>query len=305
MSDIIQNFHFLRPMALILLLPAVTVWWLWRRHADPLKGWRSQVEPELLDALSDQAGSKARAFWPLLIAWFIAVLAIAGPSWKPEPSPFAEDASPLIILLKADTSMDTPDPEPSRMERAQLKIADLATERKAQPLGLIAYAGSAHLVLPPTKDTGVVAEMAKQISPEIMPVAGDRLDLAIHRATRLLKDKGGSLLVISDTASSASPAISKALNKAGSPDVQLLAIAPVGSETSSLDPLAKALDARIIPMTDDDRDIEGIVSNAARTPVSRSEDGKTRWQDGGYYLVPVLVVLALFPFRRESKANDA
>ncbi|MEM1082508.1 MAG: VWA domain-containing protein [Verrucomicrobiota bacterium] len=305
MSDIIQNFHFLRPMALILLLPAVTVWWLWRRHADPLKGWRSQVEPELLDALSDQAGSKARAFWPLLIAWFIAVLAIAGPSWKPEPSPFAEDASPLIILLKADTSMDTPDPEPSRMERAQLKIADLATERKAQPLGLIAYAGSAHLVLPPTKDTGVVAEMAKQISPEIMPVAGDRLDLAIHRATRLLKDKGGSLLVISDTASSASPAISKALNKAGSPDVQLLAIAPVGSETSSLDPLAKALDARIIPMTDDDRDIEGITRNAARTPVSRSEDGKTRWQDGGYYLVPVLVVLALFPFRRESKANDA
>ena len=61
--------------------------------------------------------------------------------------------------------MESPDPAPSRIERAHLKIADLADIRKGQPLGLIAYAGSSHLVLPPTRDTAVVAQMAAEISP--------------------------------------------------------------------------------------------------------------------------------------------
>ena len=58
---------------------------------------------------------------------------------------------------------------------ARLKIADFAAERTGQPLGLVAYAGSAHLVLPPTRDTSVVATMAAEISPAIMPKRGDDL----------------------------------------------------------------------------------------------------------------------------------
>ncbi|MGB6221820.1 vWA domain-containing protein [Haloferula sp.] len=305
MIEFFQSFHLLRPAALALAVPALVVWWLWRKHADPLRGWRSQVDSDLLDALSDQADSKPRAFWPLLIAWLIATLAIAGPSWKPEPSPFAEDISPLIILLKADASMDTPDPEPSRLERAHLKIKDLATARQGQALGLIAYAGSAHLVLPPTKDTSAVATMAAEISPEIMPVQGQRLDLALDRASELLKENGGTLLIITDTASSDTPEINKAFAAAGSPATQILAIAPVGSSISQLNPLAKSLDADLIAMTDGDQDIERIIKGAARPPVARTGDGATRWQDGGYYLVPFLVILSLLPFRRESQTKEA
>ena len=305
MNELLQSFHFLRPAILWLLVPAVIVWWLWRKHADPLRGWRSQVEPELLDALSGQSNSKPRAFLPLLMAWLIAVIAIAGPSWKPEPSPFAEDSTPLIILLKVDTSMDTPDPEPSRLERAHLKIADLAQARKGQALGLIAYAGSAHLVLPPTRDTVAIATMAAEISPEIMPVAGDRLDLAITRANELLKESGGTLLIITDTASSATPEIAKAYSEANSPDIQILSIAPVSTEARQLDDLAKSLGAILIPMSDDDSDIARIIKGAARAPVARTGDGSTRWQDGGYILVPFLAILALLPFRRETRTQEA
>lgn len=304
MYEFFQSFHFLRPVILWLLVPTLVVWWLWRKHADPLRGWRSQVDPELLDVLSDRSNSTPQSFLPLLVAWLIAITATAGPAWKPEPSPFAEDVTPLIILLKADTSMDTPDPDPSRLERAHLKIADIAKARKGQPLGLIAYAGSAHLVLPPTRDTAAVATMAAEISPEIMPVAGDRLDLAITRATEILKESGGTLLVVTDTASSNSPPIEKAYASAKSPDTQILAIAPVSAETSQLDALANALDAKLIPMSDDDSDIEQIVKNASRAPIARGQDGSTRWQDGGYYLVPLLAVLALLPFRRESQAQE-
>ena len=166
MREVIANFHFIRPAALVLAPVAVALWWFWQRRSDPLRGWRQQIDAELLQALTVGSGSGLRL--PALVTlsfWLLAVVAIAGPTWRLEPSPFADDATPLMILMKADISMETPDPAPSRLERAQLKIADLAAARKGQPLGLIAYAGSAHLVLPPTRDTATVATIAAGISP--------------------------------------------------------------------------------------------------------------------------------------------
>jgi Ca-activated chloride channel family protein len=299
-----DSFHFLRPAALLLAPLAVVMWWLWRRRSDPLRGWRAQVDPELLAALADEPRSSSSRHWLLLAAWLLAVVAIAGPSLKPEPSPFAEDGTPLVILLKADTGMDTADPEPSRIGRAHLKIRDLAQARKGQPLGLIAYAGSAHLVLPPTKDTAAVATMAAEVSPDIMPEPGDRLDLAIARAADLLEGGGGSLLVVTDTATAATPALVEAHRKAGKPFVQILAIAPPDAPVDALDPVARALDTGVVAMTTGDEDIGRIVAKAKRPPVARAADGEVLWQDGGYYLVPALALFALLPFRRESKSSS-
>ena len=140
----------------------------------------------------------------LLAGWLLALVAVAGPTWRPEPSPFADDPVPVMLVLRAAESMDQADLLPSRMERARLKVADFAAERKGQPLGLVVYAGSPHLVLPPTRDTDVVAKMAAEISPEIMPKPGDDLVGAIELATRTLGDAGGSIVVMTDTAAEAS-----------------------------------------------------------------------------------------------------
>ena len=81
----------------------------------------------------------------LLAAWWLAMLSLAGPTWRPEPSPFADDPVPVMLVLKASETMDLlAHLAPSRMERARLKTADFAAERSGQPLGLVAYAGSAH-----------------------------------------------------------------------------------------------------------------------------------------------------------------
>ena len=120
------------------------------------------------------------------LAWLLAVIAVAGPTWRPEPSPFADDPVPVMLVLRAGESMDLSDLAPSRMERARLKIADFAQQRKSLPLGLVAYSGSAHLVLPPTRDTSVVAAMAAEISPAVMPKPGDDLAGAIELAARTL-----------------------------------------------------------------------------------------------------------------------
>ena len=146
MMDLWEQFHFLRPMWL-LLLPVVwwLWWWTWRQH-DPLSGWRKQVDPDLLDALVIGNHQPNRGWWLPWIGWTVAVVSVAGPVWQREPSPFAEDSPPLLVLLSAQSSMSQAPPAPSRMERAQLKLVDLAKSDPTRAIGLIAYAGSAHLV---------------------------------------------------------------------------------------------------------------------------------------------------------------
>jgi Ca-activated chloride channel homolog len=306
MPEALANFHFIRPGWLLLAPVAVAIWWWWQRSADPLHGWRAQMDSALLEALATgrDRGGKWLIVAPL-VAWLLAVVVIAGPTWRPEPNPFAEETAPLVILLKADTSMDKEDVAPSRLERARLKIADLADARKGQPLALIAYAGSAHLVLLPTKDTAVVAQMAAQINPDVMPAPGDHLELALTKGGDLLakQETPGSILVVADSVDGDLAAITEAHQKHGKFPVEFLAVnEPDSSEDDALRKAARGLRAKVEPLTADNTDIAAIVRAAARPPVSRSAlmTKGTRWQEGGWYLLPILALLAALAFRRES-----
>ena len=45
----------------------------------------------------------------LLIAWLLAIMATAGPTWRPEPSPFADDPVPVMLVLRAGETMELSD----------------------------------------------------------------------------------------------------------------------------------------------------------------------------------------------------
>src|SRR5262245_18149100 len=128
-------------------------------------------------------------------------MALTGPTWRLEPSPFASAQRPAKVLLKVTQSMLATDLAPTRLDRAREKIADLLAMRAGAPTGLIAYSGSAHLVLPPTPDGDVVLAMVKALSPDIMPRDGDRLADAVTAATKILQDgnQGGSIVVFADS----------------------------------------------------------------------------------------------------------
>jgi Ca-activated chloride channel family protein len=311
MNAVLSNFHFIRPEWLW-LLPLVTgLWWLWQRRSDPLRGWREQMDADLLKALTlgRESVTQGPARW-LLVGWLLTVVAVAGPTWRPEPSPFADDATPLLILLKADVSMDSQDLAPSRMERARLKIADLAATRKGQPLGLIAYAGSAHLVLPPTRDTEVVAQMAAEISADVMPVPGDRLDLALRKAAETLSaaadasSGGGTLLVMADSVGGDPVALEEDV-AAGRFPINFLAIHSADSpESESVRRAAQVLNARVQPLTADDADVQALIRAAARAPIARAGEAGTRWQEFGWFLVPIIALIFAGSFRRETPAAE-
>lgn len=301
MISSLAQFHFIRPAWLMLLPVAAGLWWVWQRYSDPLRGWREQISADLLESLlvGKQSGYRQPATW-LIIGWITTIIAIAGPTWRLEPSPFAEDATPLMIALKADSSMEQSDLAPSRLEHARLKIADLAEARKGQPLGLISYAGSAHLVLPPTRDTAIVARMAAEISPEIMPVLGDRLDLAITEAVRILIDgnKGGSIVVFADEVDTDRGLLKKVDTQ--SVPVQFLVIKGSQSPPANVNSAADLVSGNVESLAIDGSDISTIVRRAAGKALPAEDELSSQWQESGYWLVPVMAMILLFGFRREK-----
>ena len=227
----LSNFHFIRPYGLLLVAAVIVVWWFVKKRKDPMRAMRGVIEPELLDAMTtNQSASQTRKDLAWLVTWVVAAIAIAGPTWKPEPSPFADDPVPVMVLLKASESMQQSDLVPDRMERARLKVVDLVEQRKGQPVGLIAWSGTAHLVLPPTRDTTVVATMATEISPAIMPKAGDDLVKAIELAEETLGEDGGSIVVVADTITQGSEQQLAKFKSTRQLRIEILGIAREGTE---------------------------------------------------------------------------
>lgn len=264
----------------LLGLPIVfLIWRLRQRAQDPLRGWRGAMDPELLEAMvmDGRANKPRRGIW-LLAAWLLGIITVAGPTFRPEPSPFSDNPSPVMILLKADESMNTEDFMPNRMERAQLKAVDLAKLRNGRPSGLIAYAGSAHLVLPPTRDTDVVATMAQNVSPEIMPEPGNALQSAIALAEETLKETGGSIVVIADSV----PEFKSKL------PVHVLAVSRTDVNGA-------------VMITADSSDVETLARRTKGNMVAVNADGTTRWAEAGFWLVPILGIFVLLQFRRDSE----
>jgi len=282
-----SEFHFLRPWALALIVPAALLWLVSRRSADTTRRWARVIEPDLLKLLVVGGASRWRiAPHDLLLAgWLVAALAIAGPTWQREPSPFADAERPVMILLKVTPSMATSDLAPTRLDRARQKIADLLKAHDGMPAGLIAYSGSAHLVLPPTPDRGVVLDLAHALSPAIMPREGDRLDEAVALADRILKEggQGGSILVVADAV---------AAGQTFDAPFALLAMLP---EPTPL----PVVDQRVVRVTVDDTDIKALsrrLASASAPPAAPGEG--ERWRDAGYWLTPLLALLVIGWFRR-------
>ena len=96
--------HFLRPAWLwaLLALPLLAMWWRSRRRRASI--WREAVDPHLLQALLGKTGGRAQSA-PVLIAalgWTLAVVALAGPSWRQVEQPLWQSASPLVMSNSCD-----------------------------------------------------------------------------------------------------------------------------------------------------------------------------------------------------------
>jgi Ca-activated chloride channel family protein len=297
-----DDFHFIRPLWLLIGVPALMIaYGLWR-HQDHTAAWRQIIDQHLLEHLvvGESARSRMRPIHLLLATWLICTIALAGPSWRLEPSPFADDEAGLIVLLKVSESMLTTDVQPSRLERAKHKISDLLERRVGSSTGLIVYSGSSHLVMPLTRDDRIISTMIEDLTPDLMPEEGDSLFDALQRAEQMLAKSGvpGSVLVVTDSVNSVQAEAIRTANI--ELPVQFLYLRPPDATVDTgLTNAANSLNAPVVRMTVDPGDVEQV-SRRAQTSIQSvavAGDG-ARWLDAGYPFLPLLALLLLMWSRK-------
>jgi Ca-activated chloride channel homolog len=297
----IGDFHLLRPCVLLALVPAALLLWTVHRRQNVSQAWRGIVAPHLLPYLLSGENQKkllAPITW-LGLGWLFGIFALAGPTWRREPLPFADDTAALVIVLRVAPSMKAEDVPPDRLGRSVQKIHDLLAQRAGAKTALIAYQGSAHIVVPLTTDAGIINTFAAALDPKIMPADGDSPADAMRLADQVLATTAsGSILWITDGIAPEEGAELTAWRKRSSTPVRLLIPLYAGPELNKVQDVAKAAGAKFVRLTTDDTDINELARAAKFSTVATRESGGP-WEESGYWLMPWLAFLML-PFARRG-----
>jgi Ca-activated chloride channel family protein len=288
------TFHLLRPLWLVALVPvaAVMLLVLWRQ--SPQAQWGGVIAPHLLKNLIVQPGGSrgVRPIYLVAAGMALGIIALSGPTWRRELPPFVEDKAPLMIALAVGSSMGKTDVAPSRLERGKQKIRDLLTARAGARTGLIAYAGTAHLVMPLTEDRAVIEPFLAALAPGLMPTGGNNPIGAVALAAQSLAAEpvAGTILIVADDLGNADEA---ALHQAaGRNNLLMLSVTPADSAASSL----RSNAVRVSVDASDIRSLERRIET--RFQAAQGETFGAQWLDEGYWLLLPVALLSMLWFRR-------
>jgi Ca-activated chloride channel family protein len=324
------EFHFLRPLWLLAIIPAVLlVAALWRQRSQASL-WNRAIDPTLLPHLLDSKLGRQQS-WPLavlLAAWILAAIGMAGPVWEKLPQPVQKKEDALVIIQDLSLSFYAQDLSPNRLTRAQHKLIDILEKRKEGTTALVVYSGDAHTVAPLTDDTRTITAMVPALSPAIMPSYGSNLPAAVELALGLFKETAvsrGSIVLLTDEVSEKDvAAVTDLLDGSNT----TLSIIGVGTEEGGpipksdggfwkdeqgtiivprmnralLQELATNNRGRYSDIQLTDKDIDYIL---AATPAFPKEDEYRhierefdQWQEEGVWLLLLVAPVALFAFRK-------
>lgn len=200
---IATNFHFLRPLWLLALIPsAILVFVFWRMN-ESSSSWDRAIDKDLLPFLLDASKSVAERtpLVLLLLLWSLSIFALAGPVWEKIPQPVQARQDALIIVYDQSLSMYATDYEPNRLVVSKRKILDVLDKRTEGQTALVVYAGDAHAVTPLTEDSITIKSLVPSITPNMMPAYGSNTLAAIETAKSLFADAGslsGTILLVTD-----------------------------------------------------------------------------------------------------------
>lgn len=332
----LADFHFLRPLWLVALAPLGILLWLVHRRRARGGAWHRVIAPALLPLLV-RSGPHQAAALPrtsiLVLASLLACFALAGPTWERIPLPASKRDSALVILFDLSPSMLAEDLKPNRLTRARLKAIDLLNQHREGSVGLVAWAGDAHVVAPLTDDPDTLIALLPVLQPDIMPQAGSNPELALERGLELAMNAGhlaGDILFITDGFTQQAleninatlrsfpdfrlsilgvgsdegapiPLGGTAFGEGGFARDSRGAIVVAGLGSDGLRGIAERHGGRYASLRADDRDIHYLLP-----PLAAGHGDRTRslernidtWHDRGAWLVLPLLPLMILAFRR-------
>lgn len=139
--------------------------------------------------------------WRFWLGVLLLVAALARPQWGQAPlAPDDQAPGEVVIALDLSRSMLATDVSPSRLSRARALATALADDLPERRIGLIGYAGAAHVLAPVSEDQAILRTYLPQIGPEHMPVPGSNLDALLETALNSFSDtpQGRALVILTD-----------------------------------------------------------------------------------------------------------
>jgi Ca-activated chloride channel family protein len=330
--SVLNEFHFIRPHWLGLIIPLLIIVALIRYVHKQQSGWQSVLASHLYQHLITTQGIK-KVRPPLFLlgfCWVLATLALAGPTWERLPQPVYQLNAGKVVLIDMSLSMRATDVKPNRLTRAKYKAIDLVNTITEGETGLVAYAGDAFTISPLSSDAQNLTTLIPSLTPEIMPIAGSDPALGLHAAIELLTNAGyqqGEIFWITDGVNNQQmKEISEIFNNSmfrlsvlgvgteeGAPiqliDGELLkdsrgAIVVPKLTVNNLKSLTRSSGGRYASMQSDDSDINYLVEQTLiEQDPTKDEDAKQekfgdKWQEMGPYLLLLILPFAAYSFRR-------
>lgn len=329
-----SDFHFLRPLWLLLLLAIPLLPLVFRKARQSDSGWARIIpEPLLRPVITHHGQSGGHSRSPLLAsaaALLILSVALAGPAWRQVPTPLQQQNDSLVVVLDLSLSMLATDVEPDRLTLAKRKIRDILDQREGSLTALVVYAADAHAVSPLTDDRNTIIGLLDVLDPVIMPAPGNRADLGVARGLELLEQGApgnGKLLLLTDNVSDRyQDRITETLKNSPFPLSTLIVgtaeggpiplpkqgfirengnIVMAKASPSALQQLASRNGGRSQRLTIDDTDITNLrLRSEDATEWQDSERDLTvnRFQDDGYWLLWLALPLILIGWRKGALA---
>ncbi|MDR9826145.1 VWA domain-containing protein [Vibrio sp. FNV 38] len=287
------EFHFLRPLLLLLFVPlSILIHTLkQRKKAQAEIPIASHLKPFL-----DVSDEHKKWLAPqTLLPWFLSlmIVIVSGPTWKPEPNSHSQNQSPILFVIDLSRSMNDSDVAPNRLENSKLKLAALLEQKQDGIIGAYVYAGSSHMLIPPTKDHSVLELYLSALSTRLVPRQGKDLGAVLEQIAQDKTEHSipSSIIIVSDSLDNS--AVSALENYQQQYNDQLLLWKFGYAQT-----IGSPHDTRMIQNTPDNSDIQAILRWIDRFSYFDPLDESIEWQEVGYFLVFPTLMLSLLWFRR-------
>lgn len=328
----IDGFTLLRSELAWAALPLIAIALLLMRSGAQRGQWQQHIDPTLLPYLLEGSTPKqqrGRRHTAIAALCLLGLIALMGPAWQRDSVPLAKSQDALVIVLDLSPSMHAQDIQPSRLQQAKYKIRDLLALRQDGQTGLVASAGDAFVVAPLTDDGNTLLTLLPSLSPDMMPLPGSNPLAGLRLAQQLLEQGSagrGRILFIGDGVSDRQWPALKAFIEDSTHRISVLAVgsadgAPIPNREGGfvkddrgdivvaqlpvqrLQAMAERGNGQYRELALDDSDIAPF--SDSRLPLSgktTSGDSDQRqadqWQDGGVWLVLLMLPLALLGFHR-------
>lgn len=323
-----QEFHFLRPQLLWLLLLAFMSLIIALAGLREKVRWKDVIAPHLRPFMIKKGSERIKKWMhlALFVCVSLAIIGASGPTWRKIEEPEKILETPLVILLDLSQSMMAQDIQPNRLERAKFKIQDFLEAKPGARTALIGFAGTAHTIVPLTRDYKIIKSHIKTLSPAVMPFPGSDLEKALVLADTITSGSKapGNILLISDDFTETSFVQIQNFVISTNNKVVILPIntisganIPSGRQNQLVKDsrgqiIRSSLDKKIIdkigslekvsisPLTLDKSDMELLAKNISDHLEFKEEpdEKENNWRDEGLWLVIPLALIVLIWFRK-------